>query len=255
MSKQEPADAADARHALAAARDAKQALAAVAAAVDARRKAKAALRNSNKAALTALESGTLAAHEEAAVKAEIARRFLDHAATATKVAEHAVDLIDAPPSGTKPPEASPPRCPACRCPALFEHWDLLWRIRWVECHQCGWQSSHTSSEAARPILPPPKSEAPEGDTPAASKGKPDTAAELTPAARAVAAAYDLQREGKRVSLIAACKRAKVDRGHLREKYPEAVQAISKIATPDRTPKRGIRDRRTRNIDALDDSEE
>jgi hypothetical protein len=84
--------------------------------------------------------------------------------------------------------------------------------------------------------------------------KPKAKAELTPAARAIAAAYDLQKEGKRVSVKAACDRAGVDRGHLREKYPEAITAIRKIATPGRTPHRGTLDRRTGIVDALDDRE-
>jgi hypothetical protein len=91
--------------------------------------------------------------------------------------------------------------------------------------------------------------------PSASASNPEVGAELSPAARAIAAAYDLQKEGKRVSVKAACDRAGVDRGHLREKYPEAIAAIRKIATPERTPYRGTRDWRTGTVDALDDPED
>jgi hypothetical protein len=78
---------------------------------------------------------------------------------------------------------------------------------------------------------------------------------LSPAARAIAAAYDLQKEGKPVNLKSACDRARVDRGHLRKKYPEAVKMIRQINTADRTPKRGVRDRRSGDIDAIDDAGE
>lgn len=75
---------------------------------------------------------------------------------------------------------------------------------------------------------------------------------LTPAGRALAAAYDLKREGKAVSLRAACDRAGVDRAHLRRKYPEAAAAIGRMATPDRMPRRGVHNRRTGDIDGVDD---
>lgn len=75
---------------------------------------------------------------------------------------------------------------------------------------------------------------------------------LTPAGRVLAAAYDLQRERKHVSLRAACDRAGVDRAHLRRKYPAAADAVRQMATPDRTPRRGLRNRRTGDIDAVDD---
>jgi hypothetical protein len=96
---------------------------------------------------------------------------------------------------------------------------------------------------------------PEADPPASGTVTPEAPADLSPPARAVAAAYDLKKEGKRVNLKAACVRGNVDRGHLREKYPEAVETIRQIATPDRTPKRGIRDPRSGDIDAIDDTDE
>src|SRR5208337_793464 len=79
--------------------------------------------------------------------------------------------------------------------------------------------------------------------------------ELTPPARAVAAAYDLQREGKPISLKAACKRAGVDRANLRKLYPEAARIIAGLAAPDGKPPRAIHDRRTGNIDALDETDD
>src|SRR5208337_489621 len=79
-----------------------------------------------------------------------------------------------------------------------------------------------------------------------------TGLDLTPPARAVAAAYDLQREGKPISLKAACKRAGVDRANLRKLYPEAARIIAGLAAPDGKPPRAIHDRRTGNIDAVED---
>jgi hypothetical protein len=74
---------------------------------------------------------------------------------------------------------------------------------------------------------------------------------LTPGAKAIAAAYDLKKEGRPVSLNAACRRAKVDRANLRERFPEAVAAIKALSAPDRTPQRGVMDRRAGNLDAID----
>ncbi len=97
---------------------------------------------------------------------------------------------------------------------------------------------------------------PSGNATAATNGRTSEApAKLTPPARAVAAAYDLQREGKPISLKAACERAGVDRKNLRELHPEAARTIAALAAPDRTPRRAIRDPRTRNLDALDETED
>jgi hypothetical protein len=90
-----------------------------------------------------------------------------------------------------------------------------------------------------------------GDGSGVEAGKPA----LTPGARVVAAAYELQKEGKPISLRAACDRARVDRANLRKNYPEAVEAVRRMMAPDRTPRRGVRNRRTGDIDALDDSED
>jgi hypothetical protein len=100
------------------------------------------------------------------------------------------------------------------------------------------------TEAAAGPAPPPREDKRTAATPSGTA--------LTPAARALAAACDLQREGKPISLRAACERSGVDRAHLREKYPEVAEAIKRMATPDRTPRRGTRDRRTGAIDAVDD---
>ena len=42
---------------------------------------------------------------------------------------------------------------------------------------------------------------------------------------------------------------------MRKKYPEAAEAVLRMKTPDRTPRRGMRNRRTGDIDAVDDSED
>jgi len=67
--------------------------------------------------------------------------------------------------------------------------------------------------------------------------------------KAMAAAYALNREGKPVSVRAACKRARVDRKNLVDNYPETVALIEALAKPDRALRRGIRDRRTGDVDA------
>jgi len=101
---------------------------------------------------------------------------------------------------------------------------------------------------------------PSGDGTAATEAPtnsraPEPLAKPTPPARAIAAAYQLLREGKPVSLKAACKRAGVDRANLRKLHPEAVETIAKMAAPDRKPPRAIHDRRTGNSDALDETDD
>lgn len=76
-----------------------------------------------------------------------------------------------------------------------------------------------------------------------------------PAARAVAAAYELQKLGKPISIRAVCRKAGVDRNNLSENHPETVKLIEQLAEPDRTPRRGVVDRRTENLDAWDDPED
>jgi hypothetical protein len=122
--------------------------------------------------------------------------------------------------------------------------------RWQPPAAAAPASGTVTPGAAGPIATPREDEKPVGAPTSGSK------VIQTPAARVLAADYDLQREGKPISLRAACERAgNVDRGHLRAKYPEAVDAICRMKTPDRTPWRGVRDSRTGDIDALDDSED
>jgi len=78
---------------------------------------------------------------------------------------------------------------------------------------------------------------------------------LDPAARAVAAAYALRKEGKPVSVRAACKAAGVDRSNLIARHPETVRLIEQLAEPDREPPSGKHDRRTENLDAWDDPDD
>ena len=95
------------------------------------------------------------------------------------------------------------------------------------------------------------------EAPAAFQENPtsNAPAELTPPARALAAAYDLQREGKPISLKAACERSRVDRKHLRDRYPETVVMIRRMALMSRLPRTGMVDRRTGNLDALDENDD
>ncbi len=94
-----------------------------------------------------------------------------------------------------------------------------------------------------------------GTLPATSGRNPEPPTALTPPARALAAAYDLQREGKPISLNAACERAGVDRKHLRDRYPETVDTIRRMAQMRRPPRSGMVEGRTGNLDALDETED
>jgi hypothetical protein len=89
---------------------------------------------------------------------------------------------------------------------------------------------------------------PEGNQ--AHEGSAETT--MTPGARALAAAYHLSREGKRVSVKAAAELAGVDRSHLIKKYPEAVAAIKKLGAPDHAPPRGEKGGGTGTMEAWED---
>jgi hypothetical protein len=81
---------------------------------------------------------------------------------------------------------------------------------------------------------------------------------LAPGPRVVAAAYQLQSEGKRVSVNSACVVARVDRANLRKNYPEAVDIIRKLAASDYSLyslRHGVWDRRTGSIDCIDDDQD
>jgi hypothetical protein len=71
----------------------------------------------------------------------------------------------------------------------------------------------------------------------------------------MAAALALLKEGRPISLKAACERSGVDRKSLRHRHPETADAIRRMANLNRAPRRGIVDRRTGNLDAPDDSED
>lgn len=79
-----------------------------------------------------------------------------------------------------------------------------------------------------------------------------TSPKMTPGARAIAAAYELRLDKQPVSLNAACKKARVDRENLRENYPEAVEVIRALGLADQAPRRGVVDRRTGQIEAVDE---
>jgi hypothetical protein len=71
----------------------------------------------------------------------------------------------------------------------------------------------------------------------------------------VAAAYALRRAGKPVSVRAVCLAAGVDRKNLTDRYPHVVRLIEQLAQPDRTPPKGLIDRRTEKLDSWDDPED
>ena len=78
--------------------------------------------------------------------------------------------------------------------------------------------------------------------------------ELSPASKAIAAAYDLKKAGKLMSLTAVCRLARVDRNNLRQRFPDIIGIIQEMAAPDRTPRRGVRDKRTGMTNAIDDGD-
>lgn len=77
---------------------------------------------------------------------------------------------------------------------------------------------------------------------------------LRVASRATAAAYELHKSGKRVSVVAVAKLAGVDRSYLYKSHPEVIKLIQTLATPDRHKPRGTKDRYG-NLEAEDDSDE
>lgn len=111
------------------------------------------------------------------------------------------------------------------------------------------------SDASKPSAPAASvDKIPARKRPAASGDEAPTR-RLTPGARAIGAALDMQKEGAAVSLKAVCKRAEVDRPNLKRRYPDAVKAIQALAAPKQAPRRGTRDRRTGDIDGVVDPEE
>ena len=108
--------------------------------------------------------------------------------------------------------------------------------------------------------PPPgtiSEESPSGEPPRDSKTDVPVASapdRLNRGGRALAAAYELRKSNRPVSLQAACALAGVDRKNVRERYPEEVKIIRALSTPDRTARRGVIDRRTGTIDAVDDGD-
>ena len=62
-----------------------------------------------------------------------------------------------------------------------------------------------------------------------------------PGSKAIGAAYQLRKEGKRITQNAVCKLAKVDRKNLSRRYPEVVIAIRNMGTADMLPRHTSRD--------------
>lgn len=111
----------------------------------------------------------------------------------------------------------------------------------------------TETPAAPRVIPETTTKAPAGGTDSESIARPE-APPVGIEERAIAAAYALLKEGKSVSVKAACERAGVNRGHLMTRYPGVVEIINAIAAPSRVPKRGSKARDGR-IEAVDDGDE
>jgi hypothetical protein len=78
---------------------------------------------------------------------------------------------------------------------------------------------------------------------------------LNPGSKAMAAALQLKTERRPISIRAVCRLAVVDRTNLADQYPEVVKVIKKMAETDRTPRNGLRDRRTGNPDGIECTED
>lgn len=77
--------------------------------------------------------------------------------------------------------------------------------------------------------------------PAPSEGEPE-ASILGYEEQAVAVAYALQKEGRRVSIKTVCDRAGLDRSHLYARYPNAIRAIRMIGASSGNLRRGSKSR-------------
>jgi hypothetical protein len=77
---------------------------------------------------------------------------------------------------------------------------------------------------------------------------------LSPGDLAVAAALALKREGEAVTVSAAAKRAQVNRSHLITAYPESVNFIKALGTPEGRMRRGRKSRETGAIETTYDDE-
>jgi len=114
------------------------------------------------------------------------------------------------------------------------------------------EGTETPAPTASGNQAPPPPEAPALAAPGRKRKAPTASGTTTigPAARAVAAALALRKEGKPVSIRAACAAAGADRKNLAAKHPESIKLIKQLGKPDRTPPKGGIDRRTKGLDAF-----
>ncbi len=89
----------------------------------------------------------------------------------------------------------------------------------------------------------------------ATRVKTASGSSLTPGSKAIAAAYEMQKLGHDVTLKGACEKAGVDRKNVRKRYPEVVRMIKDIGAAGRTLIRGVIDRKTGNLDGVDEDED
>jgi hypothetical protein len=86
--------------------------------------------------------------------------------------------------------------------------------------------------------------------PARQPPRDTTATGPSAGSKAIAAAYELYEAGEKVTVAAVARRARVDRSHLYED-PKVIKIIKSLASPDRTMRRGWKDR-DGNIEAVDE---
>jgi hypothetical protein len=92
-------------------------------------------------------------------------------------------------------------------------------------------------------------------SPSVVERAPEEKVVLSPPVRALAAAYELLRHGERVSISAACAKARVDRANLRANHPDICRMIKAMSTPAGTARYGVKDRRTGRVEAVDDPQD
>lgn len=120
-------------------------------------------------------------------------------------------------------------------------------FRFKNMHTGKWMSAK-DFPMQPPIVHPSESR---GKTSPATKKDAAKSEAMSPAARALAAAVELQLAGKPVSIRAACERAGVDRTNLRKLHPDVVQLLERMSDPDLSPRRGYRDSRSGSVDGFD----
>ena len=123
---------------------------------------------------------------------------------------------------------------------LMRLWDSTYGIRSPNFPSAGFVQQIKALRARIRELKPEENTPPEEQLLAPKSELPSEPAAGI-AARAVAVAYALKREGKRISVRAVAKRAGIDRDNLSKNYPDIAHLIYHMNTPDRDKLSGSKD--------------